>query len=406
MTADDVLTPEVRRDLEAVDAALAGDPAAELTDLGRLALDLRAERPEPRPGFTAGLDARAAGGFPRRRRPGALAGLRERLRATPLLVPGTALAGLVAVAVAVGVLSSGGGGEVPAVTGFSGAGSSSSKEAAPSTDAAGPVVGPTLAQAQKSGDDAASRAGVPPVPPAPGGSPRSDGRSKRYVERSAALTIAAPPARIDEAARRIADVADQLGGFVVTSSVTSSGPSSGGQFVLRVPTARLQDALVQLSRIGHVRERRQDVTDITAERTSARARLAEARAERTSLLRRLAAATTDAEVLALRAELRDVNRRISLNRAALSRVDNRARYANVAVSLIAEHGGATGKPGGGNGWGPGDALHAAGRVLEVAAGVLLVALAAAVPLGLVAALAVLAARAARRRARERALDAV
>ena len=46
MTSDD----DARREVEAIDAALAGEP--ELTELGRLALLLRDERPSPGPAFT------------------------------------------------------------------------------------------------------------------------------------------------------------------------------------------------------------------------------------------------------------------------------------------------------------------------------------------------------------------
>ena len=55
---------------------------------------------------------------------------------------------------------------------------------------------------------------------------------------------------------------------------------------------------------------------------------------------------------------------------------------------------------------PGDALDDAGRILEVSAGVLLVAGALALPVGLVALLVWLAMRQAAQRRRERALDAV
>jgi hypothetical protein len=60
---------------------------------------------------------------------------------------------------------------------------------------------------------------------------------------------------------------------------------------------------------------------------------------------------------------------------------------------------------GGGAWTPRDALHDALRVLEVAAGVLVVSAAALAPIALVAALAGLAARSLRRRRREQALDA-
>jgi hypothetical protein len=66
-------------------------------------------------------------------------------------------------------------------------------------------------------------------------------------------------------------------------------------------------------------------------------------------------------------------------------------------------GGAVAPPLGGR-WTPNDALHDAGRVLEVSAGVAVIALAVLIPLGLVGALAAVAGRMVVRRRRERALE--
>ncbi len=55
-------------------------------------------------------------------------------------------------------------------------------------------------------------------------------------------------------------------------------------------------------------------------------------------------------------------------------------------------------------WTPGDALHDAGRVLEVIAGVLVIALAILIPIGLIAVVIALLSRVFVRRARERALE--
>jgi hypothetical protein len=55
-------------------------------------------------------------------------------------------------------------------------------------------------------------------------------------------------------------------------------------------------------------------------------------------------------------------------------------------------------------WTPGDALHDAGRVLEVIAGVAVIALAVALPLAIVALCAALLARLYSRWRRERALE--
>ena len=56
------LDPAVAAELEALEAALAGDPAAE-PELAALVRDVRAEAPAMAPDFRARLDDRVAGGF-------------------------------------------------------------------------------------------------------------------------------------------------------------------------------------------------------------------------------------------------------------------------------------------------------------------------------------------------------
>ncbi len=161
-------TPDVERELAALDDALAGRRVApDLTELGELALALREERPRPADSFGTELDAKVARGFgepgPRR-----ASGRRwwHALFSAPVL--GTATAVLLVVAVV--VAAPGGddeeastGGPIPASS-DSGGGSASStaQETAPQS-------------ARSSGDDAATFSEpLPPgsVPPAPGaGSP-------------------------------------------------------------------------------------------------------------------------------------------------------------------------------------------------------------------------------------------
>ena len=163
------------------------------------------------------------------------------------------------------------------------------------------------APARGSAGDARRRARSRAAAAAPdpgGGSPGSDGRARRDQERSAALTLAARPREIEDVAAGILRVTDAAGGFVASSTV-ASGSGSGGTFELRIPTARLNKALADLSRLAKVRERTQSSRDITAETVSARERLREARREREGLLRALANATTLNETEAVKARLRD-----------------------------------------------------------------------------------------------------
>ncbi len=116
-------------------------------------------------------------------------------------------------------------------------------------------------------------------------------------------------------------------------------------------------------------------------------------------MRQLANATTLDETAKLRARLRVVSREIASARNALARVNNRADFANVSVTLVATRNSA-----GGGAWTPADAFHDALRVLEVVAGVLLIAAAVALPLLVAWLLGWFARRSVTRRRRERALD--
>jgi hypothetical protein len=398
MSTPDTLT----RELAALDDALAGravDP--DLADLAELAVALRDERAAPEPAFTRTLDARAQRGFP----PLASAKRRRGIKWPRLTLPALGVAASVLLVVVIATSIPNGGGED---TSSAGAGSSAATtEAAPSEEsgtkpsaaaksAPRPAIGGGAAETDSAAPSTTTVGPLPPNAPAP----RADGRSRRSVERSAELVLATRPQGIDRAASEIIRVTDELGGYVVSSTVSSN---SSGQFELRVPERKLQTALSRLSRVAKVRERTQSARDITGAVVSVRERLKDARTERRSLLRQLAAATTTNQTASIRARLRLVSGQIAAAKRDLSHVKSRATRSTIAVTLLADR---SRSDDGAAGWTPGDALDDAMRILEVTAGVLLVGLALLLPLGLVALLVWLATRQAAQRRRERALDAV
>ncbi len=398
------LTPDIERELEAIDHALDGRRvAADLTELGELALLLRAERPEPADAFARDLDQRAARGFPGKD-PRARASGRRWFAWHGWMNPALGATALVAVIVAVAVTAPGGSDEEAA----SGGGSASTAMESADTGAADAAGG---ASARSTDGGAAESLAAPQdqsVPPAPGqGAPDTDGRQNRKVERSASLTLAAPPRDIDGVSGRIQDVTRQQGGFVVSSTVNSSRHGGRGTFQLRIPTRNLDAAMAALARLAAVRERAQRSEDITAQAVSARSRLKDAKTERTSLLKQLADADTVLETESIRARLRLVSAEIEQARADVRRVHNRAAFSTVAVELVADRSAAApGAEEDDGAWTPGDAWGDAVRVLEVIAGIALIALAIVLPLALLALLIGIALRVGRRRSREHALDAV
>jgi hypothetical protein len=370
-------------ELEAIDAALAGRwVAPEYDELAELALLLRDDRPEPTPAFTNRLDRRVETGFPARPK-------QRRIpvwfrQAAPVVAVFATFAAIAVPAVIFG------GSDDDSASGGGGDGASVAAQE-PATDTGGGATGETA-----SGAGQAAPA-EPTVRDQAGGTELS-GRARK-VQRSVDITLAAPRRDIDRVATGVGDVAADLGGFVRHSRVTSS---SGGNIQLRVPSNRLDIAVQRLSKLARVRTLSRTADDITGAVVSARDRLADARAERKSLLEQLANATTVNETESIRARLDIVAKEIAVYRTQLRRVNNRADFARVDVTLVTRSGGDNDD--GGGAWTPGDAWHDALRVLEVIAGVAVIAGAIAVPLLIAWLLGWLTRRGVTRRRRERALD--
>jgi hypothetical protein len=205
---------------------------------------------------------------------------------------------------------------------------------------------------------------------------------------------------VEDVSDGVVRVTQSLGGFVESSQVTTNERTGAASFRLRVPAARLDEAVRRLSALAHVASLSQSATDITRDFVSAAGRLSDARAERRALLRALAKATTANEIASLRARLRLNASEIAAYKGELNALRRRADLATVEVGVEGR-----GHSSGGGSWTPADALRDAARVLEVTAGVLLVGAAALAPLAVLGFLVGLTARSLRRRRREHALDA-
>jgi hypothetical protein len=411
-------TPEtLDRELAALDDALAGRPVdPDLADLAELAVLVRDERPTPDPAFASSLDERARAGFPR--------AAKRRMPAfswPKITLPALGLAASVFLVVVIATSVPGGSSDDSGSSGGGGAVATTEEAPSPDSDAsAGSGASgdessgsgslerqqkqgaPSTAEDSPAGSTPSVIGPLPPEPPSPG-NPSTDTRTRRYVQRSAQIVIATPPRNIDRAAARIIKVADDLGGFVISSQVSSG---SSGEFELRVPERRLQTALSRLSAVGKVRERTQAAQDITGAVASVADRLRDARTERRSLLRQLAKATTVNQTESIRQRLRIVSGEIAAAKRDLRNVKRRASYSTISVQLLADRNPSSAADDDSSGWTPSDAWRDAGRILEVSAGVLMIAAALALPIGLVLLLVWLAMRQAAQRRRERALDAV
>jgi hypothetical protein len=378
--------------LAAIDDALetgAADHGDPLTrELQELALALRADAPEADPAFQQELRGRVERGFPKQ------ASSRPplwRRVVTPAFATGLIAAPIVLIA----ILAGGSGDSDVGSSGSSAGGSASAGEVAPAVGV--PRQQTKRSQFERAADQAAGSS-APDVALPPGGG-FAPGQRNRKIERSIGLELEMPVDQMARVAEQVTAVTNRHGGFVLSSSVSTGGDSAGGDFDLRIPSARLRPALRDLSGLADVRTQSQSGRDVTREHVTAKDRLQAARAERRSLLRRLELATTDAEAEAIRRRLDLVAGEISGLRGQLRSLRLRTDYAVVTVSLLPKDG----DQGGGAGGSFDDALGDAGDLLVGVAGVIVRVLAVALPLGLIALVGWLVGRAFARRRRESAL---
>jgi len=414
-------------------------------DDDNLLAELRALRPTPRPEFTAELDERAAAGFPRGSRASAaampfarLADWWRALTPSRRLIPvvGTALAVLVVATVVVAVSQSG--------TTSNPAEDAALGMAESSESGGGAAIGEqtiTPAPSQKSrADNAPSHphhganggagnhpnetvyeAEIPSVTsePSPGAAEGAEESSStvhgpaeftpssggRKIERSAYVTLGTKPGEVSDAAAKVYQAVHAANGIVLHSKVQSgSAGATGAYFELLIPSGKLDDTLATFSQIAEVRERHDATNDITAPTVGAAEELRDSDASIEGLLKELGDAETEAERESVEARLREERRRHAAIRARLDHLDKRASMSEVTVRIVTDHGAGVTPPSKGDGsWGVGDALHDAGHILTIAAGVALIGLAILGPIALIALAFWLANRLRLRHLRERTL---
>lgn len=416
-----------------------------------LLAELRELRPTPRPEFTAELDERAAAGFPRRdsrASTGRFATLTAHLpdlrgmTARQLLVPAVGLAiTLFAVGIIVAAIANSGGGQSSSAIALdeeaTGGGAEATKEVlqadggvalpeaqelggsceagtagcnshgkfdgnffgeSSKTEHGGKKAAEESAGAAEAESSGAGTATLPSVTSSPA-------RGHRDIERSAAIVLGTKPGEVAGAASKVYAAVHAVNGVVLNSSVESgrAGPT-GASFSLLIPSRKLDDALASFSQIAEVRSRHDATNDITAPTVGVTEELRDSNASIEGLLKELGDVETEGERESVEARLREERRHHAAIRASLEHLHKRASMSEVSVQIVTNHGAGVVPPSKGDGgWSVGDALHDAGHILTVAAGVLLIALAILAPIGLIALLLWSANRFRVRRLRDRAL---
>jgi hypothetical protein len=413
-----------------------------------LLAELREIRPEPRPEFAAELDEWAAAGFPRRdsragKGPfGQLAAHLRDLRAKSArqwLVPAVGLT--IAVLATAGVVvaigshggsggelmtnaarsgeSSGGGAEMSEAAGAEATESfapprkatKSNETAAPEeaegTKHSGAAEAPVEAEEEASIEAAPAEESATGTPTFNAQVPAIKAGGHRDVERSSSIVLGTKPDQVASAAAKVYAAVHAANGIVLSSSVESgSTGDSGASFSLLIPSGKVVDALASFSQIAEVRSRHDATNDITAPTVGVTEELRDSNASIEGLLKELGNVETEGERESVEARLREERRHHAAIRASLEHLHKRASMSEVSLRIVTGHGAGAvpvGKGKSGGNWSVGDALHDAGHILTIVAGVTLIGLAILAPFLLVGLLAWLGNRFRVRRLRERAL---
>ncbi len=467
LSEDQPLHPEVRAELEAIDATLRGEPVDPVhAELAELALLVAAARPQMPADAIEALDAKIARRFvplsagPQAGGEGALAAGRSGTGAGRGSSPrsrtsrvgtwmrrpafGIGLAAAVTACAVAGVVVVNSGSVEPGGLTHVGAqaaitvssASSSATVAAGSTASAAPPSEPkgtsqrapnaaAAAAGASSGVGAGANSGVPSGSVSHSGSssssasgtggttsaPSTAGSSQevqppatfaptaaaptplpngRKTVQSAQLQLMAAASRIDQVSQELFNVVGDESGIVKSSTITSgSGAGGYASFQLSIPSGNLADTMRLLSELpyAHVVSRTDQSQDVNDQYLSDVRAVADAQALHTALLKQLENAYTQAQIDSLTAQIKDAEATIAADESTLGSLNGRIAFSPLQVQINA---GTVIVPppssGSASGFTLGRAWHDALRVLTVAAGVGLIALAALLPIAVVVAL--------------------
>jgi hypothetical protein len=285
--------------------------------------ELRAARPAPPDTLRKRVRELAARQPEPRRSPFAGFSLR---RLSAVAVPAAAALAL-ATAGAIGLSRSGDDGNLAV-----GYGEPTTRESAPSRAPA-----PTAAQDNALGKMRAGSAGAPAaVGPVPG-------RPQRF---SAQLTLEVPDSdALSEATQRALQLTRSLGGYAVSVSYGSAEEAGTASLVLRVPTAKVQDAIARLSSLGTIVGEQVQIDDLGDQLQSLELRERSLREQIARLTARLASEElTDEQRAVLQARRAAAQRELAGVRQEQAGVRREASLATLSLTLRTKEGAAVPAP--------------------------------------------------------------
>jgi hypothetical protein len=164
-----------------------------------------------------------------------------------------------------------------------------------------------------------------------GGNPAMD---RKMVRNSSVDLVVQKPA---EAAEKIRELAEGLGGFLVSSQVSGGSNAGGAALTIRVPASRFEEARAEIRKLGlRVESEKVEAQDVTRQVVDEEANLRNLRAEEAQYLSILKQAHTVKDTLAVSDKLSQVRGQIEQQQAEFNALAKQTETVAIAVSLRAE----------------------------------------------------------------------
>jgi len=171
--------------------------------------------------------------------------------------------------------------------------------------------------------------------PAPAFGAADSAAGPRAQRVSATLTVEVrDPDAVSRAAQDALELTRSLGGYVVSSSVTT-GEQGSASLTVRVPVARVQDAITGLSGLGRIVSQQVAVEDLQDQLDQLEHRRASLVEQITRITARLESEDLDAEATAaLEARRRALRSELRAVRAQIAGTNAEARMSTIQLSIV------------------------------------------------------------------------
>ena len=180
--------------------------------------------------------------------------------------------------------------------------------------------------------DGIGRAALPGMPEA---------QVERIVIKDANLTIAVPDP--NQTMSAITEMADEMGGFVVTANVYQTELGNGIQvprasITIRVPAERLNEALAQIRAYSSQPPLSENINsqDVTSEYTDLQSRLRNLESAEAQLTEIMGSATKTEDVLSVYSQLVSVREQIEVIKGQIKYYEQSAALSSISTEIMAD----------------------------------------------------------------------